>query len=650
MRVLHIDLETYSSISIKTDGAYKYTDSVDFEILLFAYAYDDCPVRIIDLANGEQIPRSVVADILDPDVKKAAHNATFERLCLNAHGLHTEPEDWVCTAILSSHAGLPLGLDAVSQALNLDNKKDAATGRRLIKFFCVPCKPSKANGQSHRNHPALFSEKWEEFKGYCVRDVEAEQEIYQRLARFTFLPFEWRLYALDQRINDRGVKIDLELVEQAIRLDAAFRIKLISEIKELTGLDNPNAPKQLADWLSLSLGKNVTSIAKDTITELLEDATGAAGTVLRARQQLGKTSIKKYAAMLAFTGRDDRARGVLQFYAARTARWAGRGIQLHNLPQNHLNDLDGARRLILAGDLEVFNWVYDSLPSVLSQLVRTAIVARPGHTFAVADYSAIEARVIAWLAGEKWRLDVFNTHGKIYEASASMMFGVPIDSVTKGSELRAKGKVAELALGYQGSVGALVAMGGEKMGLDPSEMKKIVTLWRQANPAIVSLWADIEACAHKAVATRSTVISRNHGIKFEAGKDYFRIVLPSGRAMYYREPSFATNKFQQPCLTYTGVHSETKKWIRLDTYGGKLVENIVQAIARDLLALALMRLDSAGFDIAFHVHDEAIAELSLEGAKGGLTKMCEIMGAPVKWAVGLPMHAEGYLTEYYKKD
>lgn len=651
MRVLHIDLETYSSVPIRTNGAYKYTASPDFEILLFAYAYDDDdPVKIVDLAMGEQLPPEVEKDLLDPKVKKAAHNAVFERLSLNAYGYETEPEEWICTAILASHAGLPLGLDAVSTALDLDNKKDAATGKRLIKFFCCPCKPSKANGYQERNMPKDFPAKWEAFKGYCIRDVEAEQEIYTGLARFPFPSFERRMYALDQRINDRGIKIDMELVHTAMRLDAAFRHRKLAEVKELTGLDNPNAPKQLAEWLSLKMGKDIKSLTKDIVTDLLGEAKGAAGQVLRARQELGKTSVKKYASMLNCSGEGYRARGTMQFYAARTARWAGRLIQVQNLPQNHLEDLDGARNLVLAGDLEAIEMVYGSVPGLLSQLIRTAIIPRTKHTFAVADYSAIEARVIAWIAGEKWRLDVFNTHGKIYEASASMMFGVPIASVTKGSELRQKGKVSELALGYQGGWSALKKMGGEKMGLDVPEMKKIVTLWRKANPAIVELWANVEACAHKAVATRSQVVSQFKGLTFEAGEDYFRIVLPSGRSMYYREPRFSTDRFGQPTLTYMGVDSLSKKWARLETYGGKLVENIVQAIARDLLADALIRLDEAGFMLNFHVHDEAIAEVPKRDKEDSLALMCEIMGTPVKWAKGLPLRADGYTTDYYKKD
>ena len=646
--MLHIDLETFSSVDLTKSGAHKYVASPDFEILLLAYSYDDEATQIVDLASGEKLPKKLAKDIQNGKVQKAAHNAAFERLCLQRIGLITDPEHWACTAILASHAGLPLSLQGVSEALKLVKGKDPI-GKRLIKFFCCPRKPTKSD-PSTRNYPEFNPEKWEQFKNYCIRDVDAEKEIYRRLKRFEFPEVEKRYYRLDQFINDRGVAIDTAFADSAIALSEEYNQKLIGHIKELTGLRNPNSVTELKAWLGNATGREIKTLSKDTLPELLKDASGDVREVLLARQELGKSSISKYKKMIDCAGFDGRARGLLQFYATRTARWAGRLIQMQNLPQNHLPDLDTPRDLIRLNDLESFAMAYPSPPAVLSQLIRTAIVAPKGCTLGVADYSAIEARVIAWIAGERWRLEVFNTHGKIYEASASAMFGVPIQQVTKGSDLRQKGKVAELALGYQGGWSALKKMGGEKMGLTAKEMKNIVTLWRKASPAIVETWENFEACAHKAVATKTKIVSRFKGIAFEGGRDFMRIILPSGRAIYYREPKFGTNRFGKPALTYMGVDAETKKWVRLETYGGKLAENIVQAVARDVLAGAIYALYRAGFKTVFHVHDEVINEFALCEAEADLQEMCKIMTAPQPWTKGLPLRAEGYLTEYYKKD
>lgn len=655
---LHIDIETYSSIDIRKAGAYRYCRSVDFEILLVAFAFDSEPIKIIDLAQGEELPDRFTDALLNPEIKKVAHNAVFERQCFAQAGYETPPEVWECTAIKSAYCGLPLSLGQVSAALGLGQKGKLSSGKSLIRYFCVPCKPTKTNGGRFRNYPQHAPDKWADFKAYCINDVEAEREICKRLKRYTMPEFEKANYYLDQKINDKGVLIDVNMATNATRIDAIYTAELRAKAKKLTGLENPNSPAQLKRWLSDAMGKEITTLAKNELTNLIREATdgGAISEVLKLRQKMAKSSTKKYLAMLECVCDDARARGLFQFYgASRTGRWAGRLIQLQNLPQNKIKDLAAARSLVAAGDYENMAITYADVSKILSQLIRTALVAREGHTFAVADFSAIEARVIAWLAGERWRLDVFNSHGMIYEASASMMFGLPIEQCMKpdkgGKEgIRAKGKVAELALGYQGSVGALKTMGGERMGLSEYEMKAIVTRWRKANPNVVKLWKDVNDNAKRALRTRKKIVSRDGKLTFHYNGEVLRIRLPSGRCLFYYKPKFGVNKFGSESIKYRGMSQTTRQWTFIDTYGGKLVENIVQAVARDLLAYSMRKLDANGFTIAMHVHDEAICEVPTGGQEESLARMCELMGEAPEWANGLPLDADGYLTPFYKKD
>jgi DNA polymerase len=653
MKIIHIDIETYSSVDISTCGSYKYTESVDFEILMIAYAFDDGPVKILDIFEREGIPMWLKKALVDPSVEKHAHNANFERVCFAAYGLNSPVNQWHCSAVKAAYCGLPLGLGAVSKALKFDESTaKMAEGKALIKFFSCPVKPTRINGGRLRNFPDHDTEKWEKYKQYCKMDVEAEREVGRRLKEYN-IPLSERLnYILDQEINDRGILIDLKMAENARDIDEQFSADLLIKLKEVTGLDNPNSPTQLKKWLSARTGAEVTSIAKGNVAELLAGKTNVeVERVLQLRQMGSKTSTKKYVSMLNCACEDRRAHGLFQFYGAnRTGRWAGRLIQMQNLPQNHLEDLDGARNLIASGDYEAAAMVYEDIPSALSQLIRTAFISKPGHTFAVADFSAIEARVIAWLSGEAWRLKVFGTHGKIYEASASKMFNVPIEAVTKGSDYRAKGKVAELALGYQGAVGALKTMGGEKMGLNELEMDAIVKKWRRANPAIVALWGDLESCAVRAIKTKKKVVSIHKSLEFNCDEQVLTIKLPSGRKLFYQSPGFALNKWGNESIRYKGMDQTTKQWGYVDTYGGKLTENIVQAIARDLLADAMIRLDAAGFNIVMHVHDEAVIEISGDCAEEQLKEICDIMGDTHPRYKGVPFPAEGYITSYYKKD
>lgn len=661
---LHIDIETFSSVDIAKSGAYKYMESVDFEILLVAYAFDGGEIKIIDLAQGETLPQEFTSALTDLAVDKCAHNAVFERKAFEAIGLKVPAEQWHCSAIKAAYCGLPLSLDQVNKALKLgEDKAKLSTGKALIKYFSCPVKPTKANGQRHRNLPHHDPEKWGLYKIYCVRDVEAEREIDKRLERYEIPNFERRNYILDQKINDRGIMVDLILAANAYGIDEQFSKELRQRMKDLTGLENPNSVAQLKEWLSNATGKEVKSLAKDVIPGLLEGADDTVSEVLRLRQQGSKSSTKKYKAMLECACDDQRAHGLFQFYGAnRTGRWAGRLVQLQNLPQNKIEELDEARAMVASNDYDFLDMVYgDQVPTVLSELIRTAFVAPASHTFAVADFSAIEARVIAWLAGEKWRLDVFNSHGKIYEASASKMFGVPLDEVDK--DLRAKGKVAELALGYQGAVGALRQMDkkGDLEHLDDNEVRDIVTSWRRANPAIKNLWHVVENAAKKAIKLRCRVPGPQ-GLEFSCDENYLMIKLPSGRSLFYYKPSIGSNRYGSESIKYRGMDQKTKQWAFIESYGGKLVENIVQAIARDLLAFAMLRLDEAGFKIVMHVHDEAICEVKKSvkviGPQGieeikavdKLEHMCEIMGESVYWAPGLPLRADGYLTDYYKKD
>lgn len=649
MKTLSIDIETYSSEDLSKSGVYKYAEAEDFEILLFAYAYDDGPVEIIDLASGETLPHQVFLDMRDPTVLKTAFNANFEITCMNrAFPGMQFPEQWECTMVKSAMLGLPMSLDGVAKALNLEQQKMAA-GRALIRYFSMPCKPTKSNGMRTRNLPHHDPDKWALFKEYCKQDVETERAIRNKERWFTIPQKERELWLLDQRIIGTGVLIDRRMVENAIRMDDDHKEILTAEATELTGLDNPNSPAQLKEWLSEEIGEEVTSLTKTAIPELLDASDSEEVTrVLELRQEMSKTSTKKYQAMLDAVCADGRVRGLLQFYgASRTGRWAGRLVQVQNLPQNHLPDLDLARETVIEGDRELVELLYGNVPDTLSQLIRTAFVAPEGHRFIVADFSAIEARVTAWLAGEKWRLDVFASHGKIYEASASQMFKVPIDSIDKGSPLRQKGKIAELALGYQGGVGALKTMGGERMGLSEPEMQEIVDSWRLANPNIVRLWYDIQEAAMAVIGNIGRTVEVR-GCRFKWDKGLMWITLPSGRSLCYAAPGIGKNRFGGDSITYWGINQTTRKWEKQETYGGKLVENIVQAIARDCLAHSMLRLAEEGFKIVMHVHDEVVTEEPYDGKT--VDEACRIMGEPISWAPGLLLRADGYETEYYKKD
>jgi len=650
---LHVDIETFSSVDILTSGSYKYMESLDFEILMVAYAFDEDPIEIIDLAQGETLPAEFIQGLLNPEIEKHAHNANFERQAFKQFGYDIPATQWHCSAVKAGYCGLPLSLDGASKALKLGEQGKAATGKALIRYFSCPIKPTKVNGMRQRNFPHHDLDKWNDFKEYCRQDVEAERAIDNRLIKYEIPEFERINYLLDQKINDKGILIDLVMASHAVKIDFKFSLELANKMKELTGVDNPNSPAQLKTWLSDTLQKEIPTLAKSALAELIEEAgPGIALDVLNLRKKLSKTSIKKYTAMLCCACENGRAHGLFQFYGAnRTGRWAGRLIQLQNLPQNHISDLEEAREVIASGNYDLAVMLYDDVASLLSQLIRTAFIAKPGHTFAVADFSAIEARVTAWLAGEQWRLEVFKTHGKIYEASAAMMFNVPIESIKKGSPERDKGKVAELALGYQGALGALRKMGGEKMGLSDAEMEMIVKKWRKANPQIVKLWKDVERCAIEAVKSRRKIISSFKRLEFDYNGSVLTIKLPSGRKLFYQSPSFTINKFDMESLQYKGMNQVTKQWEYVDTYGGKLIENIVQAIARDLLAYSMQKIDAVGFDIVMHVHDEAVAEIPNNSeSENQLKYMCEIMGEEVPWAVGLPLNADGYITNFYKKD
>ncbi|MDF2651739.1 MAG: polL [Paenibacillus sp.] len=647
MRTLSIDIETYSSVDLIKSGVYKYVEAPDFEILIFAYAWDDEPVHVVDLAQGEELPQDVLQGLTRLDVLKTAFNANFERTCMAKHfSKQLNPLQWRCTAVHALTLGLPGNLDGVAKSMNLEVQKDAA-GKNLIKYFSVPCKPTKVNGGRTRNLPEHDLEKWQKYKDYCGTDVEVERAIKKKLQRFEISDFENKLWALDQRINDRGVQLDPQLVKNAIECDEQYKEKLLLEASKLTGLENPNSLAQLKEWLAEN-GLETESLTKDTIPILISQAqTETVKRVLRIRQELGKTSVSKYQAMKRGLCKDNRVRGLLQFYGAnRTGRWAGRLVQVQNLPQNKLKDLDVARELLLAGEYEMLEILFDKVPFVLSQLIRTAFVPSPNHRIMVSDFSAIEARVIAWLAGEQWRLDVFNTHGKIYEASAAQMFHVPVESITKGDPLRQKGKVAELALGYQGGPGALVQMGALDMGLEEEELPELVKTWRNANQKIVKFWYDVERAATKAVREK-ILVEMQHGLKFFCDAGVLFVQLPSGRRLAYARPKLSDHAtFDKKSLTYEGY--ENGKWGRLHTYGGKLTENIVQATARDCLAEAMIRVDEAGYQMVMHVHDEIVADVP--NGTGSLDELEKIMGQPIAWAKGLPLNADGFETNYYKKD
>lgn len=645
MKTLAIDIETYSDIDLTKSGVYAYSDSPKFEILLFAYAFDDDPVKIVDFTCHEVLPEEVRSALTDDNIVKTAFNAAFERTCLSRwFGVQLRPLSWQCTAVQSAMLALPLSLDGVGEVLDITRKK-LTEGADLLRFFCIPCKPTKTNGGRTRNLPADAPEKWAKFKEYCVRDVEAEREIREKLRNFPIPEHEQELYRLDQEINDRGILVDRELVAGAVECDLQYKEQTTRRAYELTGLNNPNSVAQVKDWLS-ERGVEADSLDKKAVKELIGDADGEVLEMLKLRLLMAKTSVKKYQAIERSVCSDGRVHGLLQFYGAnRTGRWAGRLVQVQNLPQNHIPDLGLARDLIKKRRFDDVDLLFDSTPGVLSELIRTAFVPRPGCRFIVADFSAIEARVIAWLAGESWRLDVFATHGKIYEASAAAMFGVPVESIHKGDPIRQKGKIAELALGYGGSVGALTAMGALDMGLTEEELQPLVNQWRAANPHITKYWWDCDSAAYTAVEEKTkTSVGR---ITFAWRSGILFITLPSGRKLSYIKPRLATNRFGRMGLTYEGV-GESKKWMRIETYGPKIVENIVQATARDLLADAMLRLRNAGFAIVMHIHDEAVIEVP-DGVSS-VDEICRIMSEAPEWADGLPLRADGYECEFYKKD
>lgn len=653
-RVLSIDVETYCELDIKNVGAYKYCEHPSFEIMLFAYAFDDEEVQIIDFMNGEKIPPEVRVALVDPNIIKTAFNANFERNSIK-NGFGTtykncmNPKQWDCTMIRSLRMGLPSSLDMVGKAINLEeDKQKMKEGKALIQYFCKPCKPTKTNGQRTRNLPEHDLEKWELFKQYCIQDVEVERTIRNKLSKYGVSEKEKALWDLDQEINDRGINTHLYLILQAIHCDAKHTEKLTEEAKKLTGLENPNSPAQLKKWLSEKVGYEVTSLTKDSIPGLIAAAKDdRVVRVLELRQLMAKTSIKKYQAMHSARCNDGRVRGLLQFYGAnRTGRWAGRLVQVQNLPQNHLPDLDTARELLKNGRFDEIEFLYDSVPDTLSQLIRTAFIPSEGNRFIVADFSAIEARVIAWYAAEKWRLDVFKTHGKIYEASASQMFKVPLESVTKGSDLRQKGKIAELALGYGGSVGAIKSM--DKTGSIPEEeLPGLVKSWRNANPNITKFWWDCDKAAKKAIQERTTV-TMQFGLKFIYDPGVLFIELPSGRRLSYIRPKIEEGSYGSDIISYEGMEQTSKQWTRQETYGPKLVENIVQATARDCLAEALFNVDKAGYKTVMHVHDEIVMDVPI--GFGSVEAVNEIFGQDIPWAPGLPLKADGYECNYYMKD
>ena len=643
-RILEADIESFSDVDLIKCGVYAYADSPAFEILLFAYSFDGGETQIIDLAQGEKLPAEVEEAIFDVSVTKTAYNANFERTCLSKYfGRYIPPESWHCSAVQAAMLALPRSLEDVGRVLGLDEQK-MKEGKELIRYFCVPCKPTKANGGRTRNLPRHAPEKWELFKTYCKRDVDVEKSIRRKLHNFPIPESEMELYRLDQRINDRGVLVDMGLVEQAIACERLHKEVVTKRAYELTGLENPNSVAQLKGWLG-DKGMEAESLSKKAVADMIAETDGEVEELLRLRLLMAKTSVKKYEAMERSVCSDGRVHGLLQFYGAnRTGRFAGRLVQIQNLPQNHLPDLELARDLVKQGRFEDIELLYDSTPNVLSELIRTAFIPKPGCRFVVADFSAIEARVLAWLSGEQWRLDVFTSHGKIYEASASSMFHVPMEEITKGSPLRQKGKLAELGLGFGGAAGALISMGALDMGLTEDELPPLVAAWRKANPHITQFWWDVDAAAVKAVTEKQkTKVGK---IIFEYKSGILFITLPSGRKLSYVKPRMAVNRFGRDGLTYEGI-SENKKWSRIETYGPKLVENIVQGTARDLLAEAMLRVEKKGYPIVMHCHDEIIAEVP-EGS-GSVDEMCEIMAVQPKWAEGLPLRADGYSCSFYQK-
>lgn len=657
---LEIDIESFSSVDLKKCGVYKYAESPDFEILLFGVSVDGVDVTVYDLASGDTVPEEIIRALSDDSVIKWAYNASFERICLSvwlrrnypqhfsSYSIEGDtvrnylaPSSWRCSLVWGAYMGLPLSLEGIGKVLKLENQK-MAEGKALIRYFCVPCKPTKANGGRTRNLPEHDQVKWSTFIAYNKRDVETEMAIQQKLSKFPVPEFLWEEYHLDQEINDRGIQLDMALVEQAIAIDERSREELSAKMRQLTALENPNSVQQMKEWLTKH-GLEVDSLDKKAVKELLKTVPSELAEVLELRRQLAKSSVKKYQAMQNAVCADGRARGMFQFYGAnRSGRWAGRLIQLQNLPQNHMAHLEDARSLVRSGDYALLSALYDSVPEVLSELIRTAFVPRDGYKFIVSDFSAIEARVLSFLAGESWRLKVFAENGDIYCASASAMFHVPVEKHGQNAHLRQKGKIAELALGYGGSVGALKSMGALEMGLSEEELQPLVDAWRTSNPNIVQLWWDVDNAVKTTV--RQRLDTETHGIRFRYRSGMLFIVLPSGRQLCYVKPKMGTNKFGGDSVTYEGVGS-TKKWERIESYGPKFVENIVQAISRDILMYAMRTLSHCF--IVGHVHDELIIECGMDVS---LDAVCDQMGRTPPWIEGLNLRADGYETMFYKKD
>ncbi len=642
--VLSADIECFSDVDLIKCGVYAYADSPAFEILLFAYSFDGGETQIIDLAQGEKLPAEVEEAIFDVSVTKTAYNANFERTCLSKYfGRYIPPESWHCSAVQAAMLALPRSLEDVGRVLGLDEQK-MKEGKELIRYFCVPCKPTKANGGRTRNLPCHAPEKWELFKTYCKRDVDVEKSIRRKLHNFPIPESEMELYRLDQRINDRGVLVDMGLVEQAIACERLHKEVVTKRAYELTGLENPNSVAQLKGWLG-DMGMEAESLSKKAVAEMIAETDGEVEELLRLRLLMAKTSVKKYEAMERSVCSDGRIHGMLMFYGAnRSGRWSGKNVQIQNLPKNDIPDLELARDLVKQGRFEDIELLYDSTPNVLSELIRTAFIPKLGCRFVVADFSAIEARVMGWLSGEEWVLDVFRGDGKLYEMTASRMFGIPMAEIGKGSPERAKGKVASLSCQYGGSTNGLISMGALDMGLTEEELPPLVAAWRKANPHMVQFWWDVDAAAIKAVTEKQkTKVGK---IIFEYMSGILFITLPSGRKLSYVKPRMAVNRFGRDGLTYEGI-AENKKWSRIETYGPKLVENIVQGTARDLLAEAMLRVEKKGYPIVMHCHDEIIAEVP-EGS-GSVDEMCEIMAIQPKWAEGLPLRADGYSCSFYQK-
>lgn len=649
MKKLSCDIETFSDVDLIRCGVYKYADSPNFEMLLFAYAVDDGDVHIIDIAGGEELPEKIIQAIKSDTVVKTAYNAQFERVCLSRYlklpdGEYLNPQSWYCTAVQAAELALPLSLADVGSVLGLERQK-MTEGKELIKYFCVPCKPTKSNGNCTRNRPCHDINKWETFKKYCMRDVDVERQIADKLKMYPISDEEHRLYVLDQIINDRGVLVDSELAEQAVKLNSIQTAVAVEQAYMITGLENPNSVTQLKQWLK-EKGVEIESLSKKSVKSLADETDGDVSEMLKLRLLMAKTSVKKYEAVIRSVCSDNRVHGMMRFCGAnRTGRWSGNILQPQNLPQNHLPDLTLARDIVKDGDFEMLDMMFGNVPNVLSELIRTVLIPKPNHRFIVADFSAIEARVLAWIAGEQWRIDTFKNGGDIYCASASKMFKVPVEKHGVNGELRQKGKISELACGYGGSVGALKNMGAVEMGVQENELQGLINDWRNANPHIVRFWYEVGNAAMKAIKEKTTVPLGKLVFAYERGTLFIR--LPSGRRLSYIKPRIGTNRFGGDSITYMGINS-AKKWDRLETFGGKLTENIVQGTARDLLANALINAANAGYDTVFHVHDEIICEVP--NGYGSVDELCKLMCIKPEWADGLPLNADGFECEYYKKE